>query len=43
VLGRRYGRGYGTQVGRRMMRMLQGLRARLVVLAPEKLMAQGQL
>jgi hypothetical protein len=37
MLGRKYGRRYGIRVER------QRVRARLVVLAPEELMAQGQL
>jgi hypothetical protein len=43
MLGRRYGSGYGVQVGRRRVRVWQGLRARLAVLVSEEPMAQGQL
>jgi hypothetical protein len=42
VLGRRYWSRYGTQVGRRRVRVQQGLRARLAVLVPEEPMGQGQ-
>jgi hypothetical protein len=42
MLGRRYGSGYGMQVERRKVRVLQGLKAGLAVLVPEEPMAQGQ-
>jgi hypothetical protein len=42
VYRRRYGSGYGMQVGRRKMRVQQELRARLAVLVSEELVAQGQ-
>jgi hypothetical protein len=41
MLGRMYESGYGMQVGRKRVRVKQGLRASLAVLITEKPMAQG--